>query len=87
MEQQLPMQDKEMMNDVLSSEKSMTELYNTYTNECASSGIRHTMLTILNESHSMQADIFDDMQRRGWYQTTPAEQQKIQSVKQQYSAQ
>ena len=87
MQQQLPMQDKEIMNDALSSEKSMTELYNMYANECASNRVRSTMMTILTESHQMQAEVFNDMQQRGWYQTTPAEQQKIQSAKQKYSAQ
>ena len=87
MQQQLPMQDKEIMNDALSSEKSMTELYNMYANECASNSVRSTMMTILTESHQMQAEVFNDMQQRGWYQTTPAEHQKIQSAKQKYSAQ
>ena len=84
MEQQLPMKDKEIMDDALTSQKSITELYNQFANECATDNIRGTMMSILKEEHDMQADVFDEMQKRGWYQTPPAEQQKIQSTKQKF---
>jgi hypothetical protein len=30
-------------------------------------------LNILDEEHKIQADIFSDMQAKGWYQTEPAD--------------
>ncbi|HBQ46486.1 MAG TPA: spore coat protein [Ruminococcaceae bacterium] len=80
------MPEKEMMNDVLSSEKYLTELYNTNANECATPNVRDGFLQILSEEHQIQADIFDAMKQRGWYQTPAAEQQKIQQTKQKYQA-
>ncbi len=78
------MPEKEMMNDVLSSQKFITDTYNTYTNECATPGVRDEFMKILSEEHSIQAEIFDMMKQRGWYQTPAAEQQKIQQTKQKY---
>jgi spore coat protein CotF len=81
----IPMQDKEMMHDALSSEKQMTGLYNTFTNECANTALRDEMMNILHDEHCMQADIFMDMQKRGWYPTPAAEDQKVQSAKEKFT--
>ena len=80
----LAMQDQEMMRDALSSEKQMTGLYNAFANECATTAIRDEMMNILHDEHDIQADIFMEMQKRGWYPTPMAEEQKIQSTKQKF---
>ena len=79
-----PMQDKELLDDVLSSEKMITGSYNTFANECATPGVRDTMLCILKEEQDIQSDIFNEMISRGWYPVRPAEQQKIDTVKQKF---
>lgn len=73
----IPMQDKEILHDSLSSQKEITSVYNVFSNECASTALRNEMLNILHDEHSIQADIFNEMQKRGWYPTEPAEEQKI----------
>ncbi len=83
----IPMQDKEMLHDSLSSQKEITGIYNTFTNECVSTALRNEMLNILHDEHSIQADIFTEMQKRGWYPTEMAEEQKIQSAKQKFTSQ
>ena len=80
----MPMQEKEMMEDVLSSQKAITGTYNNFVNECASPEIRNEFLNILNEEHTIQAQVFDEMHKRGWYPTPPAEQQVIDQAKQKY---
>ena len=80
----IAMQDKEMLEDVLTSQKQITGLYNTYANECATTAIRDEMMNILHDEHDIQADIFMEMQKRGWYPTPMAEDQKIQSTKQKF---
>ena len=72
----IAMQDKEMLEDVLTSQKQITGLYNTYANECATTAIRDEMMNILHDEHDIQADIFMEMQKRGWYPTPMAEEQK-----------
>ena len=81
----IAMQDKEMLEDVLTSQKQITGLYNTYANECATTAIRDEMLNLLHDEHAIQADLFMEMQKRGWYPTTPAEDQKVQSAKQKFT--
>ena len=78
------MQEKELMDDVLASQKFISGNYNDYANECATQNIRDEFIRILNEEHKIQADVFDVMKKRGWYPTPAAEQQKIQQAKQKY---
>ncbi|MCI9068762.1 MAG: spore coat protein [Lachnospiraceae bacterium] len=80
-----PMQDKELMDDVLTSQKMMTSNYSIYANECAGQSLRTDMLNLLREEHEIQADLFYQMQSKGWYPTPPAEQQKINQTKQKFS--
>lgn len=81
----IPMQDQEMMHDCLSAQKQITGMYNTYSNECATTPLRDEMLNILHDEHCIQADIFMDMQKRGWYPTPMAEDQKVQSTKEKFT--
>ncbi len=81
------MQEKEILNDVLASEKAVTGAYNTFANECATPNVRDEFMRILTEEHQIQADVFDEMKKRGWYPTPAAEQQKIQQAKQKFQNQ
>ena len=83
----IPMQDKEILHDSLSSQKEITSVYNAFSNECASTALRNEMLNILHDEHRIPADIFNEMQKRGWYPTEPAEEQKIQNAKQKFTSQ
>jgi spore coat protein CotF len=76
--------EKELMTDVLSSQKFVTDSYNTFTNECATPNVRNEFMQILQEEHQIQAEVFDAMKNRGWYQAPAADQQKIQQAKQKY---
>lgn len=75
------MPEKEMLSDVLSSQKQVTEKYNTFANECAGKQLREDAMTLLREEHDIQFDIFEEMHSRGWYMTPAAEQQKINTAK------
>lgn len=75
------MQDQEMINDLLASEKTLTGTYNTFTNECATPKVRNEFLNLLNEEHQMQADLFLEMNKRGWYPTPAAQQQMVEQAK------
>ena len=61
MNQQKPFGDREMMEDVLSSQKFVTEGYNTFANECASPAVMSELMNILNEEHQIQHEVFDEM--------------------------
>ena len=81
------MQEKEMLNDLMASQKQISASYNTFAGECVNSNLRNAFLNILNEEHQIQADLFSDMQANGWYQPEQAEQQKIQQTQQKLSQQ
>ena len=73
--------DKDRLQDLLSSQKFITEGYNTFSNECVTPAVRNVFMSTLNEEHSIQNEVFSEMQSRGWYQPEAAEQQKIAQVK------
>ena len=73
--------DREIMDDILTSQKHITGVYNTFSNECVNENLQADMLSILKEEHNMQFDVFCDMQKRGWYSPAAAEQQKVTEAK------
>jgi len=73
--------DRDRFQDGLASQKFITENYNTFTNECVTPGVRGAFMSILKDEHDIQNEIFTEMQRRGWYQVQPAEQQQIQQTR------
>jgi Coat F domain. len=81
------MQERELFDDVLTSQKHMTDTYNTFTNECVTPNVRSEFMRILTEEHQIQSDVFDEMQKRGWYQTPQADMQKVQQAKQKFQNQ
>ncbi len=73
--------DKEMMTDVLSSQKFITENYNVFANECSSPALKSEFVNLLNEEHQIQHDVFCEMQKRGWYSVEQADQNKVSQAK------
>jgi len=77
--------EKSILQDSLISQKLVTDSYNTFAGECVNPQLRNAMLDILDDEHTIQSNIFNCMQNHGWYQTQPAEQQKIQQARQKFS--
>ncbi len=85
---QIQFDDKNMMEDVLGSQKFITgDAYNTFANECSDSQLKEAFMNLLEDEHRIQHEIFTEMQKRGWYQTEPATQDKIHQAKQKYLGQ
>ena len=78
--------DREMLTDALSSEKFMTDNYNNYANECASPSLMNEFMNLLSEEHQIQHDVFSEMQKRGWYPTQDAPEEKIRQAKMKFSS-
>ena len=73
--------DKEIMDDILTSQKHITDIYNTFSNECVNQNLQDDMLRILKEEHSIQFSVFSDMQKKGWYNPATAQAQMINDTK------
>jgi len=77
--------DKEMLTDVLASQKFITDGYNTSANESMTPKLRCDFVNILNEEHQIQSEVFTEMHNRGWYPVEAADQNKINQARQKYS--
>ena len=73
--------DKEILDDILSSQKHITDIYNTFSNECVNQQLQSDMLKILGEEHNTQFTTFGEMQKRGWYNPAQAQAQMINETK------
>lgn len=73
--------DREIMDDILTSQKHITDVYNTFSNECVNQKLQDDMLKILKEEHTIQFSVFTDMQKKGWYSPGAAQAQMINETK------
>jgi len=80
------MGDKEILSDSLSSQKFIAGNYDTFANECVNANLRNDFMNILREEHDIQNELFNEMQKRGWYQVKVANPTDVQTAKQKYSS-
>lgn len=76
--------DKEIISDVLSSQKSLIKLYGTALCECSCKNLRELIGYKLSECAEDQFDMFLYMNERGMYPTDPAPAAKVNQAKQMY---
>jgi spore coat protein CotF len=76
--------DKEMLSDLLSTQRHVTNNYNTRAGECQNDTLRNTFLSILQEEHTIQNDLFRESHSRGWYPTREAPAAEITAAKQMF---
>lgn len=81
------MNDRDLLEDILLTVKGACDLYMHGTIESPTPNVHNAFHTALCDSLKMQDDIYKKMAAKGWYPTEQAEQQKIDKVKQTYSAQ
>ena len=77
--------DKCMLNDLLNSEKHLTGIYNANLCESATTSVQNCLSSILNDTHTIQKQVFNEMSTRGWYPVEKAEDTKLNQTKQKYS--
>lgn len=81
------MQDKDLMEQELLTIKGICDLYLHGTMEATTAEVHMAFKDALNESLDIQNKLYNLMKEKGWYQTDIAEQNKIDSAKQKFSAQ
>ena len=79
------MQEKEIMADLLCSQKFVTSLYNTFCNEASTPAMRSCLSSILQDEHRVQEEIFNEMSNKGYYKVEMAEETKLNAEKQKYA--
>ena len=80
------MDDKLIMEDILTTVKGAADLYLHGTIESATINIHQAFDQKLNDTLQMQNEIYSKMLQRGWYAEEQAEQQKVDQTKQKFSA-
>ena len=78
--------DKEILTDLLCSQKHLTGSYNTARLESATPSVLSCFDEISEDEHKIQRGIFNMMHSKGMYPTPSAEQKKVDEAKQTYGA-
>ena len=81
------MNDKDIMEGILLLVKGATDLYLHGTIESNTQNVHTTFDNTLCDVLKIQNEIYTKMSDKGWYPTEKVEQQKIDKVKQKFSAQ
>jgi len=79
------MNERDFVNDLLSTEKYLSMSYSTTLNEASHQALYQDLLTISNETHQSQRDLYNLMFKNGWYALEAADTQKLQQSHQQFS--
>lgn len=77
--------EQQKMTDLLSSEKFLTGVYNTYCCEASTSAMRSSLCSLLQDEHRIQEEVFNEMNAKGWYKPEQAQEAKLNAVKQKFS--
>lgn len=80
------MDDKVIMNTVLSNIKSECDLLLHGSIESTTPNVRAAFKNALNEALDIQNKIYAEMNAKGWYKVQQADQQQISQTKEKYSA-
>lgn len=78
------MNDKEIVNDSLASQKLIGGAYFTYSNECVNPNLKRDFLSISKEESDIGGQLFSEMQQRGWVSVEAADEYKVSQTKQKF---
>ncbi|TDT50316.1 spore coat protein [Fonticella tunisiensis] len=78
--------EKDRMNDILATQKYLSDLYNTGANEADCSSLHNELLNILREEHEIEHRLYDAMKKRGWYDASKADMNEVNKVYNEYNS-
>ena len=81
------MDDKCIMENLLLTAKGACDLYMHGSVESSTPNVHQAFTAALNNTLSMQSQLYKQMEQKGWYTADNAPQQKIYCVKQKFTAQ
>jgi len=73
--------EKDMMTDLLATEKQVITAYSTGITETSCQNLRNTLVNNFKNVQDVQFKVFDAMKQKGWYQTKDAADQEVQQAK------
>ncbi len=75
--------EKELMQDVLTSEKQVVSAYSTGITETSCQNLRNVLVDNFIKTQDVQYKVFDAMRQKGWYPTKDAPDADVQEIKNQ----
>lgn len=69
--------DRDRLNDMLATEKWLTDGFNVFVRETSHGDLYHDILHVLNETHHAARDVFNLMFEKGWYSLHPEQPGQI----------
>lgn len=78
--------EKELLDDLLSTQKQLMGGYNYGISEASCSNLRQMMISQYNQTQQDQLKIFEQMSQRGYYPVKQAQQQDITQTAQQMNS-
>jgi len=78
------MNDKEYMEDILLTSKTLTGVYHYATQESSTPNLHNQFQTNLIDSFKIQNNVYSKMEQKGWYPQQQAPAQQINQVKTKY---
>lgn len=80
------MRDGDYINDVLATEKHLTDNFNVFSREASHYSLHNDVNRILFETHQCTRNLFNLMFKKGLYSFDSAQSQEIQQTKQEYES-
>ena len=84
--QAISFDEEQRLTDLLSTQKFLTGVYNSYCCESATGAVKNCLSSILQDEHGIREELFNQMHSRGWYPLEKVEESKLQSAKQKFSS-
>ena len=75
------MTEKDLMQDLLATEKQVISAYSTGITESSCQNLRNTLIDNFKNDQNIQYKIFDAMKQKGWYPTKDAPDNEVQQLK------
>ncbi|MBZ9685015.1 spore coat protein [Clostridium estertheticum] len=75
------MPEKDLMQDLLATEKQVISAYSTGITESSCENLRNTLVDNFKNTQTIQYKLFDAMKQKGWYPTKDAPDNEVQQLK------
>lgn len=72
--------DREILLDMMASQKSMSGHYEECACDCVSAALQGQFLTLLGEEQQMRMELMTELQKRGWYEVQNATPEAIKQI-------
>jgi len=79
------MNDRDRLNDMLATEKYLTDNFNVFLREASYSQLHQDVSQILNQTHQEARNLFTFMFSQGWYSLQAESAQQVAEAAQQFS--